>query len=179
MNEESINEELRIAAERASPSPRILDKLIIQEPIRRLDPRMPAICIETGAMAADVIDLMHEHKIGAVLITERGVLTGIVTERDILYKVTANKENPEQVPVQQIMTPAPETLSLDVPIVYALNKMGVGGFRHIPLVDAANRPVGVISVRNILRYVVDFFAREVTTLPPEPGSDMARKREGA
>jgi CBS domain-containing protein len=77
------------------------------------------------------------------------------------------------------MTADPATLGIDDAIVYALNKMGVGGFRHVPLVDDDKRPVGIISVRHIVRYVVDFFAREVMNLPPEPGMDVGRSREGA
>ena len=64
-------------------------------------------------------------------------------------------------------------------IVFALNKMGVGGFRHVPLVDENYRPVGIVSVRHIVRYVVDFFAKEVMNLPPEPGMDIGQSREGA
>ena len=38
-------------------------------------------------------------------------------------------------PIREVMTPDPEALSPDDPIVFALNKMSVGGFRHVPLVD--------------------------------------------
>ena len=48
------------------------------------------------------------------------------------------------------MTPQPDTLNASATIAYALNKMSLGGFRHIPVVDAAGKPTGVLSVRNIV-----------------------------
>ena len=49
-------------------------------------------------------------------------------------------------PVAEHMTADPETLRLDDPIVWALNRMAVGGYRHVPLIDADGHPVGLISV---------------------------------
>jgi len=77
------------------------------------------------------------------------------------------------------MTPDPEVLTPDDPIVYALNKMSVGGFRHVPLVDAARRPVGVVSVKDIVDYLADLFASDVLTVPPDPARAQAwRGRDG-
>ena len=73
----------------------------------------------------------------------------------------------------------PETLSPDSPMAYALNVMSLGGFRHIPLVDAKGRPVGVVSVRDIVNHLVDHFSDKVLNLPPRPGGDIPRSREGA
>jgi len=77
------------------------------------------------------------------------------------------------------MTPDPEVLGLADPIAYALNKMSVGGFRHIPLVDATGRPVGIVSVKDIVDYIVDFFPNDVLTVPPEPSQgERWRGRDG-
>ena len=77
------------------------------------------------------------------------------------------------------MTPDPECLTPGDRIAYALNKMSVGGFRHIPLVDEDGRPVGVVAMRNIVDFVVDLFPGEVLNLPPSPGLSISREREGA
>ena len=77
------------------------------------------------------------------------------------------------------MTPDPEVLTPDAPIVYALNKMSVGGFRHVPLVDELQRPVGIVSVKDIIDYIVDFFPNDVLTVPPDPARAEAwRGRDG-
>ena len=85
----------------------------------------------------------------------------------------------ETTPVDRFMTENPEALRLADSIVFALNKMSLGGFRHVPLVDDEGRPVGVISVKDIVDYIADFFSSEVHNVPPEPGQDVGKNRDGA
>ena len=108
---------------------------------------------------------MREHRVGCVLVVEDARLVGILTERDLLLKL---EQGGLDQPLRLLMTPEPEVLKADDPIVYALNKMSVGGFRHVPLVDAERRPVGVISVKDIVDYICDFFPNDVLTVPPDP-----------
>ncbi len=178
-DEEAIAEELTIAAERYDRPRKVLDQMMINEPIRRLRPRQPPTCLHVGKMVAEAIELMRQNGIGSVLILEGQRLVGILTERDILCKITAAHQDPRAKRVEDVMTRDPACLSPDDPIVFALNRMGVGGFRHVPLVDENHHPVGLISVRHLVRYIVDFFAHEVMTLPPRPGGDVGARREGA
>ena len=143
---------------------RVLDQRMIREPIRCLNPRTP-LSLPPTATLADAIGVMREHRVGCVLVVDGGRLTGILTERDLLLKV--EKADLTR-PVCDLMTPDPEVLALDDPIVYALNKMSVGGFRHVPLVDDSHRPVGIISVKDVVDYIVDFFPNDVLTVPPDP-----------
>ena len=46
--------------------------------------------------------------------------------------------------------------------------MTEGGYRHIPLVDDENRPVGVVAMRDIVRFIVSLFPDTVLTVPPDP-----------
>ncbi|MFQ5675626.1 MAG: CBS domain-containing protein, partial [bacterium] len=57
--------------------------------------------------------------------------------------------------VKEVMTANPEYLFMDDEIAFALNRMHVGGFRHIPLVNLENTPQGVISVRDIAARLVE------------------------
>jgi len=155
--------------------PRVLDQRMIREPIRYLAPR-PPVCVAPTDTVIDTIRMMREHRIGCVLVIERERLLGIVTERDFIMKLGQGDEKRS---VRDFMTPDPEVLSLDAPIVYALNKMSVGGFRHVPLVDDAGRPVGVVSAKDIIDYIADFFPNEVLTVPPNPArGERWRGRDG-
>jgi CBS domain-containing protein len=145
---------------------RVLDQRMIREPIRLLipHPRAP-LALGPDETVEAAWRLMREHRVGCVLIVEEGSLVGILTERDLLMRV----DGPWSArPLREVMTPGPETLSPDDPIVYALNKMSVGGFRHVPLVDADGCPVGVVSVKDVVNYIVDFFPNDVLTVPPSP-----------
>jgi CBS domain-containing protein len=92
----------------------------------------------------------------------------VFTERDVLSKVVPAKADIDKTRVADVMTADPECLTLEDGVAYALNKMSVGGFRHVPLVDAAGHPVGVVSVKDVVDYIVDFFPNEVLTVPPSP-----------
>jgi CBS domain-containing protein len=58
-------------------------------------------------------------------------------------------------PVSSLMTKNPATLRARDKIVFALHRMNVGGFRHIPILDDEEKLVGVISVRGILAYLTE------------------------
>jgi CBS domain-containing protein len=172
--DEWIEEDLSLLADR-DETPRVLDQRMIREPIRQLQPR-PPISLPPSATVGAAIELMREHRVGCILVVEGERLTGIITERDLLLKLD---EAALSRPVRALMTPDPEVLGPDDPIVYALNKMSVGGFRHVPLVDAGQRPVGVISVKDIVDYIVDFFPSDVLNVPPDPAQRHSwRGRDG-
>ena len=172
--EEWLEEDLDRGMEREGAE-RVLDQQMIREPVWRLNPR-PPITLPPTATLRDAIQRMRECRIGCVLIVERDVLVGILTERDLLLKLDATGLDE---PVRALMTPDPESLAPEDPIVYALNKMSVGGFRHVPLVDPQGCPVGVVSVKDIVDYIVDFFASEVLTVPPDPArAQLWRGRDG-
>jgi len=155
---------------------RTLDDRFLREPIAVLQPASP-VCAEVGTSVGDVVRQMQDHHIGCVLVVGDGRLVGVFTERDLLRELFGT--NLDETPVERLMTESPETLRPTDPLVFALNKMSLGGFRHIPLVDDAGRPVGIISVKDIVDYIADFFATDVQNVPPEPGLDVSKARDGA
>ena len=176
MNEEAILEEEAIATERVEQV-RALGVAILSKPIRALSTLKRPVSVSPEASLRHAIDAMNASNVGCVLVERQGKLVGILTERDVLTKVVPAAIDLDRSDVASVMTSAPETLSLDDRVAYALNKMVVGGFRHIPLVDAAQRPVGVVAMRNVVEYMVDLFPSEVLNLPPEPR--VSHSREGA
>ena len=61
----------------------------------------------------------------------------------------------------------------------ALNMMSVGGFRHIPVTDAEGRAAFIISIRDIVEFLVESFPSEILNLPPDFGRQSATERDGA
>ena len=165
MTEEWLEEEAELL-DGSEGTARVLDQRMIREPIRLLRPKPRApLSLDADDSVEAAWRLMRDERVGCVLVVENGALVGIVSERDLLMRA----DEPRSArPLREVMTPEPETLSPDDPIVYALNKMSVGGFRHVPLVDAEGRPVGVVSVKDVVNYIVDFFPNDVLTVPPSP-----------
>jgi CBS domain-containing protein len=112
-----------------------------------------------------------------VLVGSSGRLVGIFTERDVLTKVVFRHDGP-LTPLESVMTPNPETLEAGATINYALNMMSVGGYRHIPIVDRDHKPVGVLSVRDIVDFLVQLYPEEVLNLPPTPAKGIADSADG-
>lgn len=163
--------------EDTSAAQRVLDESALREPISLLQPPTP-VCAQRGDRIGDVVQSMQRHHIGCILVLEGERLAGIFTERDLLRDVVGSGIDLDREPIERFMTEAPETLRPTDPIVFALNKMSLGGFRHVPLVDDSGRPVGVISVKDIVDYIAEFFASDVQNLPPEP-SLVSKSRDGA
>jgi len=155
-------------------------ELELQEEERRLETALerdlisslhlgPAITVARGASLKEAVEKLQLHHIGCVLVSaDDGTLCGIFTERDLLNRVAGQKLDWAQRRVEDFMTREPETLRPEDRIVWALHLMHMGGYRHVPLVDAANRPVGVISVKDIVEYIIDLFPAAVLNLPPDP-----------
>lgn len=173
-----ILEEERIAEERSRISPDLGNR-ISEEPISSLPSLRAPISVDIDATAADGIAKMMEHRMGCVLVVDGDRLVGVFTERDVLCKIAAQDRSPRSVPVQEVMTAAPECLTMEDSLAYALHLMSVGGFRHIPLVDDTGRPTGMLAMRAIVDFMVDSFPREVLNLPPSPAHNICREREGA
>ncbi|HZP40138.1 MAG TPA: CBS domain-containing protein [Candidatus Binatia bacterium] len=183
--DEWIEEDLALLEEPASERAvaggaaggRVLDQRMLREPIRLLEPHVP-LTLPGSATVREAIRLMREHRIGCILVADGAdePLRGILTERDLLLKLDEGELDGS---VADLMTPDPEVLRLEDPIVYALNKMSVGGFRHVPLVDARRVAVGIVSVKDIIDYIVDCFPNDVRTVPPDPArGDAWRGRDG-
>jgi len=157
---------------------RKFDERMLHVPVGALEPRAPLV-VEPLTSVLEAVALMQEHSVGCVLVVRSGKLKGIFTERDVLRSVVGRAIEPAKTPVRKLMTPNPEYLRLTDSIAYALNKMSLGGYRHVPIVNKAMAPVGVISVRDIINYFVRFFPQSVLNLPTLPRGNYARSREGA
>jgi predicted transcriptional regulator len=81
--------------------------------------------------------------------------------------------------VESVMTPDPETLPPTASVAFALNKMSVDGYRHIPIVDEDGRAIGVLSVKDIVHFVVEFFPEAVLNLPGDPDKVIPKTEDGA
>ena len=130
------------------------ERAVLEERISALNPS-PPVCISPDVPVRDVIRLLVKHRIGSIVITEADKVVGIFSERDALMKINADVARLGDRPVSEFMTPAPRTLVADARVAFALKEMDLGGYRHIPIVDEESRVTGVISIRDVLRYLTE------------------------
>lgn len=139
---------------------------MLETPISDLK-RSPAVTVAPEATVTRALELMRKKKVSSVLVKKGAKLLGIFTERDLLTRAMLAK-GWARAPIKKFMTPAPETLRLSDPVAYALNKMSVGRYRHVVLTDKAGKLAGVISIRDVVDFIVELCAEEILNLPSQP-----------
>ncbi len=118
--------------------------------------QMPAdgrriISTNPRATVQEVCELMVKESVGAVIVLDEGKLVGILSERDVVRRVTAGRRNPESTTVSDVMTAPVRTVPEGTEAEAALEIMHHGNFRHLPLIDPEGQVVGMLSVRDLLR----------------------------
>ncbi len=139
-----------------------------------------AVTVGEDATVAKAIEVMRKKKVGALMVVSRKKpkrLVGIFSERDLMNRALGLKAY-GRVKLSKVMTRDPEALRPGDSCAYALNKMSVGRFRHIPLVDADHKPVGMLSIRDIIDFLVELIPEEILNLPPEPQFKYVKTQEG-
>ena len=176
MSSDYLDDEQRIADEQARGG--YFDTHALRSPINALPELQPVVRVDPHTSVRDTIKAMINRRVGCVLVIEGGSLVGVFSERDVLTKVAGNDIDLDSTPVSELMTLHPETLPQESKLAFALNKMAVGGYRHVPLLDTDGSPVAVVSMRDIVDAIVSLYQKEILNLPdaeaPKPGS-----REGA
>ncbi len=130
-----------------------MDSATLRSPIKILSPHRP-ICVKHGTRVSEVLKIMRENRIGCVCVVDQEELVGIFTERDVLKKVMGHQKGLDKIYIEAVMTPNPEYLYEDDEIAFALNRMHVGGFRHVPLINLKGKPTGIISVKDMVAHLM-------------------------
>jgi CBS domain-containing protein len=153
-----------------------LAKKLKVESVSRLDPR-PPLQLAPSQTVAEAVALLRQEQVGCLIICENNKLVGIFTERDLIRRILAPGK-PLTMRLAECMTPRPAVVDPKESIWTAIARMESGGYRHLPVVDATGRPQGVLSVKQIVHYIVEHFPSTVYNLPPDPNM-MQQEREGA
>ena len=128
-----------------------LQRTIMETPLRELAP-LPALTVEVSDTIVSVIAKMKKGRVGSAMVLEGGRLVGIFTERDALNRLTGQPVDVHKVLIREVMTKDPKCLSGDDTIAFALNRMAVGSYRHIPIIEDG-QPLRFVSIRGVLRYL--------------------------
>jgi CBS domain-containing protein len=180
MREETQAEEPQIGQERAQSEARLGALAVLQRRMRELLPTLPAaVALGHQAPVRDALAVMRQKQLSCVLVVERGQLVGVFTERDVVTKVAATPLDVDHVPLRDVMQPDPECLQLDDELIYALQQMLRGAYRHVPVVDEQRRPTALVSLQTIIEELVAAFPQDLLNLPPSPAHAIAPTPEGA
>jgi CBS domain-containing protein len=105
--------------------------------------------IGPDATVLDAALLMNEHKIGSLLVMEGGRLVGIITERDLLQRVVAQRRDPATTPVREVMTAEVVCGRPDTTLDEVRGAMKNRRIRHLPVLDGEDQLLGLVSIGDL------------------------------
>ena len=121
--------------------------------IREFVKDLPLFCLGKNRTVAEAVGTMSANDVGAILIVEQDRLVGIFSERDLIRRVLAKGLKPEFTKLEQVMSKQVLCTTPDEDEAVCLAKMERQKCRHIPVVEG-DRPLGVVSIRDLLRRIV-------------------------
>lgn len=127
--------------------------------------------IAPDATVYEAIERMDEWHVGALLVMRGEELVGIVSERDYTRKVILLGRASKETLVEEIMSTDVITLRSDTSVSECLRVVTERRIRHLPVVDAARKVLGVLSIGDLVRAVVAQQAETIDTLKLYIGSD--------
>jgi len=112
---------------------------------------------------ADVLKIMRDFRVRAVLVIDDGALMGIVSQGDCAIKVLLPHNNPVQVLVAKVMTPNPLTVSLANSLEECMAIMVHKHIRHLPVLEKS-KVIGVISVGDLVKNIIELQGNQIKFL---------------
>jgi len=156
-------------------------RMLLLTPVAEVMRRTVPVTLSSAVTVARAVETMAKKKVSAVMVVEPRKprrLVGIFTERDFLLR-SGTTRGLGRLPLKKVMTRDPERLRPKDSVAYALQKMSVGRFRHVPVLDDRAVPVGMITTRDLVDFLVELCPEEILNLPPQPELAFHPEREGA
>jgi CBS domain-containing protein len=122
------------------------------------------ISVTTGTSISDVVHVLAEKRIGAVLVLDgKDDLVGILSERDIVRSLDKKAGATLELTAGDLMTHSPTTTSPDASVAEAMEIMSDGRFRHLPVMESG-KLIGLVSIGDVVKARIDQQEHEVDSL---------------
>ena len=119
--------------------------------------------VRSADSVENVLMLMRDHRVRAILVVDDGNLVGIVSQGDCAIKVLLPHNNPKQVTVSKIMTAKPLTVMPSNSLEECMAIMVHKHIRHLPVMEN-NKVVGVISVGDLVKSIIELQGSQIKFL---------------
>ena len=105
--------------------------------------------VSPDATALEAIKRMNQHKIGALLVMDKGQVVGIFTERDVLRRVVGLERSPSEFKVADVMTADVICVEPEADLDEVSSIMKEKKIRHVPVCDGDGKLQGMISIGDV------------------------------
>jgi CBS domain-containing protein len=121
------------------------------------------VSIESGTSVRDAVALLAEKRIGALPVLDRDSVVGIMSERDVIYRLASDGAAMLDWPVSRVMTAPAITIESKVPVLVALSQMTRRRIRHLPVVEEG-RLIGFVSIGDLVAYRISRIEQEAEAM---------------
>jgi len=118
------------------------------------------VTVKPDDLVLDAARAMQQNRVGAVLVVEEGALRGILSERDVVTRVVAEGRDPASTRVSEVATAEVVDVDIETHIRKCAELQLSMDVRHLPVTDNG-KPVGILSSRDFLAYVVQGLERVI------------------
>ena len=126
--------------------------------LRKILGSRPVFSVSPETTLRDTARMMADKQVGAVAVISGEDLVGIISERDIVFRGTAQGLSSDTATAAEVMTPNPVTVDIEDKVSDALAAKLGDAFRHLPVMEAG-RLAGLLSYRDIPAEYVMMFER--------------------
>jgi CBS domain-containing protein len=102
----------------------------------------------------DALEALEEKNLGALVVVENGNLIGVFTERDYARKIILKGRSSKETLVRHIMSSRPVFVTSDTTIEECMQMMTDKHIRHLPVLNSEQRLIGLISIGDIVKYII-------------------------
>lgn len=121
------------------------------------------IACDVATPVSEVVQTLASRRIGALPVLREGRVVGIVSERDVIYRLADDGGTCLDLPVEQIMTSPAVTVEPGTTVDEALGMMTRRRFRHFPVVEGGEL-IGFISIGDLVKHKIDEVQHEAEAL---------------
>jgi CBS domain-containing protein len=133
--------------------------------------RVPPVVVSPEDSVKTAVNKMCEVGVGAVAVVKNGDVVGIFTERDLMTRVVQPALSTLDTTVAKVMTPNPHVAPAEMDASDAFEFMTDKHFRHLPIAEKTGKVKGMLSVRHLMRGIVENLSHELESLNAYVGAD--------
>ncbi|MEI6487270.1 MAG: CBS domain-containing protein [Sphingomonadales bacterium] len=125
--------------------------------------KKPLVTVAPHTHVSRIVELLHEHRIGAVLVMDGATIAGLVSERDIVRCLHAHGRRVHDACAADLMTAPVVTAPARMSVCDAMALMTDRRFRHLPVVDN-DELLGLVSIGDLVKRRIEDAEAEAESL---------------
>ena len=119
--------------------------------------------LRSDATVMQAVDLLAERRIGAIPVVDHGEVVGVMSERDVIYRLRTDGAQILDWPVSRVMTSPAVTVTREMSVLEAMAQITRRRIRHLPVVEDGQL-IGIVSIGDLVKHRMDRIQEEAEAM---------------